>query len=50
MTTVSPVWVWTPHFARAVAAAGLKPNPDIRIIRFDPADPAGMLSTFRQLR
>ncbi|MBA7708984.1 hypothetical protein ES703_117891 [subsurface metagenome] len=50
MTTVSPVWVWTPHFARAMAAAGLKPDPDIRIIRFDPANPGGMLSTFRQLR
>jgi|GEM_PF-6295210 len=50
MTTVTPVWVWTPHFSRAMAAAGLKPDPDIRIIRFDPADPGGMLSTFRQLR
>ena len=50
MTTVTSVWVWTPHFSRAVAAAGLKPDPDIRIIRFDPADPGGMLSTFRQLR
>ncbi len=50
MTTVTPVWVWTPHFARSVVAAGLKPDPDIRIIRFDPANPGGMLSTFRQLR
>ena len=50
MTTVTPVWVWTPNFSRALAAAGLKQDPDIRIIRFDPADPGGMLSTFRQLR
>ncbi len=47
---LSPVWVWTPHFSRGVAAAGIKPDPDARIIRFDPANPGGMLSTFRQLR
>lgn len=47
--TVAPVWVFTPHFSRSVAA-GLKPDPDIRIIRFDPADPGGMLTTFRQIR
>lgn len=50
MSKASPVWVWTPLFSRRVAAAGLEPAPDIRIIRFDPADPGKMLFTFRQLR
>ncbi len=47
---LSPVWVWTPHFSRGVAAAGLNPDPDARIIRFDPADPGQLLFAFRRIR
>ncbi len=50
MSKVSPLWVWTPHFSRAMAAAGLKPDPDIRTIRFDPADPEKLLLSFRRIR
>ncbi|UCH62287.1 MAG: hypothetical protein JSU77_10830 [Fidelibacterota bacterium] len=46
----SPVWVWTPHFSRATAAARLKSNPGIRIIHFDQADPEKMLLLFRRIR
>lgn len=33
-----------------MAAAGLKPDPDIRTIRFDPADPEKLLLSFRRIR
>lgn len=47
---LSPVWVWTPNFSRALAIAGLKPDPDIRIILYDPADPEKLLLSFRRIR
>ena len=47
---LSPVWIWTPHFSRGVAAAGFKPDPDARIFRFDPAAPDQLLFAFRRIR
>ncbi len=50
MTTLSPVWVWTPNFSRSVSPEGLDPDPNIRIILYDPADPEKLLLSFRRIR
>ena len=47
---ISTLWVWTPLFSRSVSPEGLDPDPNIRIIRFDPADPEKLLLSFRQIR